>query len=264
MRFPLLLPLAATLIACAPADPHEQAAEQARQAAAGRSIQGEYLVTYVNEAAPLINIEGHDPTVKISADRVHFQSQCIYADWSYSRDGEDFEASPWDYGDAGIAMCARALAPGEEAISAAIENADTVRFVRSGIWFSGEGGTVQLERIPDPAEVAARAVDLRGEWRVAGLDGEEISEPIALSIDFENILWEPGCAGQSLDYRIEGDRFYADYIVPQGPVTVCSIGYPDELIEIWHALDAAETIERTPENGVRIHGNGRSVTLFSQ
>ena len=44
----------------------------------------------------------------------------------------------------------------------------------------------------------------------------------------------------------------------------CDIGFPEELPQIVSVLEAADRIERTPENGVLISGNGRSVTLFSQ
>ena len=46
MRFPLLLlPAAAMLLGCSPPDPYEQQLEEARQAAAARSIEGRYVVT---------------------------------------------------------------------------------------------------------------------------------------------------------------------------------------------------------------------------
>lgn len=47
-------------------------------------------------------------------------------------------------------------------------------------------------------------------------------------------------------------------------MVVCEIGYPPEVPQIWQAMDAADTIERTADNGVLISGGGRSVLLFSQ
>ena len=44
----------------------------------------------------------------------------------------------------------------------------------------------------------------------------------------------------------------------------CSGGLPPGLEEAVAALDAADRIERTPENGHLLSGRGRSLTLFSQ
>ena len=120
---------------------------------------------------------------------------------------------------------------------------------------------------PQPANTPSQpaSVDLRGNWRVAGLDGEPIdsSYAIALVADEDRIWWEPACAGQYLAYSVSGDTFAAP-MRSNANLEVCDIGFPAELPEIWSALEAAVRIERTAENGVLISGNGRSVTLFSQ
>ncbi len=120
------------------------------------------------------------------------------------------------------------------------------------------------------------SISLAGEWRVAGIDGEDFDEPhgLALSADEEEIWWEPRCARQSVRYRIVNDRFIvveppAPSPAPPGaepppPLATCTIGLPPRLVDVMTAIDAADHIERTPENGVRLSGNGRSVTLFSQ
>lgn len=229
-----------------------------------RSLEGEYVVTFVNGKAPLIDIEGYEPTVTISSGRIHFQSQCIYEDWSYDRDGESVTTGPWDYGDQLVGMCARGLAPGETAIIRALEGADTVRFIPRGVWFSGDGGTAQMQFRPSKEDLAGRAVDLTGEWRVGAIDGKamDAAHGLALSADFYGIWWEPGCAGQGVSYTIAGNSF--DVPEPGNPGEVCDIDFPSELTAVWAALAEADTIERTAENGIRIHGKGRSVTLFSQ
>ena len=265
MRIFALLPLAAVLLACAPADPQDEFVAASKAAAAARSIEGSYVVTYVNEAEPVIGIEGHEPTVRIWAEGIHFQSQCIYENWEYSREDEDIETGPWDYGDEVVGMCARGLAPGEEAIIAAIRGADTVRFVSHGLWMGGDGGTVQMRFVPSEEDLASRAVDLTGEWRVTELDGSAATGeygPIELSADWNNIWWEPSCSGQGVSYTIDGNNF--DAPEPGNPGLVCDIGFPQELTQIWFAMAAADTVERTAEKAVRISGNGRSVTLVSQ
>ncbi|MGB3167581.1 MAG: hypothetical protein WBA68_12485 [Alteraurantiacibacter sp.] len=259
MRCLLLLSAAALLLGCAPPDPYEQAQEEAREAVSARSIEGTYIVTYVDEEEPQIGISGHEPTVTISADRVHFQSQCIYENWAYSREGESIETGPWDYGGEPVAMCARGLAPGEEAIITAIGGADTVRFVPRGIWMSGDSGTVQMRWVPGEADLAGRDIDLSGSWVAQALDGRDLPAGIELEADWNGIWWEPDCAGQAVSYTIDGSKF--DAPEPRNPGEVCDIGFPPELTDIWRALAAADMVELTENGGVLISGNGRDVLL---
>lgn len=226
-------------------------------------IIGKYVVTYVDGAPPTINIEGHEPTVTIGKERIHFQSQCIYADWTYERDGETISTKP--FLEPGSGMCARGLAPGEIAIQAGFREASTIRRIRGGLYVEGKAHRLQLRRLIDQASVASRAVDLAGEWRVAELDGEEIDKRngIALSANHEEIWWEPGCALQSRNYTIRGSRFDTQPDGPSGSA-VCDIGIPAELPRIWSAIDAAEKIQRTQANAVLISGRGRSVVLFAR
>ena len=252
MLFPFL---ALGLLACTPApSPAEEASGEVP--ADARPITGTYVVTFVNGEPPLIGIEGHDPTVTIDAERIHFQSQCVFDDWTYRRDGESLSTGIWRVEQE---MCARGLAPGEEAIMAAIGAADTVRHVPHGIWMSGDGGTVQMRWIPGEEDLASRDIDLTGRWTVQMLDLRDLPVGIEVVADWNGIWWEPGCAGQGISYTIEGDRF--DAPEPGNPGMVCDIGFPEELPEIWAAMAAADTVERTQNRGVLISGNGRSVLI---
>jgi hypothetical protein len=112
----------------------------AAEEAARDDIIGEYVVEMVNGAPPAINFEGHEPTVTISPQRIHFQSQCIYADWTYEREGERISTKP--YYEPGSEMCARGLEPGETAIQAGIDKATSVRRTRQGLQL--EGGEYRL------------------------------------------------------------------------------------------------------------------------
>ena len=262
MKTALIL-LTAMLAGCNMASPADGAADTPPAAATTEaSLEGTYVVTHVNEAEPLIGIKGYEPTVTITADRIHFQSQCIYDDWSYRRDGESIAVGPWDYGEP-VAMCARSFAPGEEAIIAALGGADTVRRTLDGMWFSGPQGTVQMRRDPTAEELTARDIDLTGSWLVQALDARVIEEPIPLEGSFEAIWWEPGCAGQSIRYSVQGSTFRAPR--PTGSAgDVCDIGFPDQLPQVWEAMHAADTIMRLEgvEGGaVLIEGGGRSVVL---
>ena len=113
---------------------------------------------------------------------------------------------------------------------------------------------------------------LSGAWRVAGIDGEPLNETygIALEADETSIWWSPRCARQERLYTIAGGQIefrpVPENIPTEGgpPVIVCTIGPPAKLAEVMRALDAAQTIQRTQQNGILISGQGRSVTLFSQ
>ncbi|GGC37431.1 hypothetical protein GCM10011371_26140 [Novosphingobium marinum] len=127
---------------------------------------------------------------------------------------------------------------------------------------------------PENAQSGPEApTTLAGGWRVAGIDGEELDGPegIGLLGDEDTIWWSPRCAGQERAYRISGGTIEtgagpAAEAQPSGvpPPAVCTIGLPAGLEDVMRALDAAERIERTPENGVRISGGGHSLLLFSQ
>ena len=114
---------------------------------------------------------------------------------------------------------------------------------------------------------------LAGEWRVAGIDGQPLDQPvgIALSASSEEIWWAPRCAGFVRSYAIQGQGFAARPalgVKPRKPgeptPPVCTIAPPPGAAELFRALDAAQTIRRTPENGVLISGGAHSVLLFSQ
>ncbi len=141
-------------------------------------------------------------------------------------------------------------------------------------------GNIVLTRGPDTLTLEKLPVDgpesLEGEWRVAGIDGQSLEGPegLALSASDDEIWWKPRCAGVSIQYRIINERFVfieppAPPPLPPGaqpppPPLVCTIGLPSRLTDAMNAIRAADRIERIPSNGVRLSGNGRSITLFSQ
>jgi len=120
----------------------------------------------------------------------------------------------------------------------------------------------------DPAELE---ISLKGDWRVAGLDGTDFDEPVGIALkgDSGSIWWEPRCAGMARAYQVSGRAItFRSLDPPRAPGSptppVCAIGLPPRLVDIFATLDAATSIERTPANGIQIAGGGRSVTLFSQ
>ena len=124
---------------------------------------------------------------------------------------------------------------------------------------------------PATSPNSQRSISLRGDWRVAGLDGLSFDEPVGVALrgDDAKIWWEPRCAGMARSYQVTPRSITFNSLEPKrapGSPTppVCAIGLPPRLTEVFAALDAATSIERTSENGIRISGRGRSVTLFSQ
>ena len=52
---------------------------------------------------------------------------------------------------------------------------------------------------------------------------------------------------------------------PQGPTPpVCAVAVFPEQRQLGQSIDAADSVVRTPDNGIVFAGEGRSVTLFSQ
>jgi len=133
----------------------------------------------------------------------------------------------------------------------------------------GSRSKAELPAASEPAPVPT----LEGEWRVAGIDGKPLDQPvaIALSASKQEIWWAPRCAGLVRSYTIAGTRFKAGPALgvrPRKPgeptPPVCTIAPPPRSGELFRALDAADKIARTPENGVLISGGGHSLLLFSQ
>jgi hypothetical protein len=120
---------------------------------------------------------------------------------------------------------------------------------------------------PQPAGVAT----LEGHWRVAGIDGKSLDEPVAIALTASDrqIWWEPRCAGMARNYRIEGGTIrFTSTLPPRAPgeptPPVCAIGLPPRLGDVFRALDEANGIVRLPSNGIRIAGPKHDVTIFAQ
>ena len=123
---------------------------------------------------------------------------------------------------------------------------------------------------PPRAEPVAVS-SLAGEWRVAGIDGHSFDEPIGLSLtgNEQELWWQPRCAGMARVYRIEGPLITFGSTEPPRPAgaptpPVCAIGLPPRLDEVLRALDDAQSVARSPSNGVLISGPNHSILLFSQ
>ena len=126
---------------------------------------------------------------------------------------------------------------------------------------------------PERTTVSQQVPTLEGAWRVAGIDGQSLDQPVglALSASAQEIWWDPRCAGYVRSYRIEGDKFRTGPnlgFVPRKPgeptPPVCTIAPPPRIGDVFRALSEATAIVRTPQNGIEISGGGHSILLFSQ
>lgn len=144
---------------------------------------------------------------------------------------------------------------------------------------TGQSASLAAEKEAPTMPSLAAPATLDGGYRVASIDGAPFDEPygLALGVNDREIWWSPRCAGHAIAYRIEGERFMASapepppspspppaQDEPPPPPLICGIAPPPRLSEVLDVLLAGQRIERTPENGIRISGGGRSVTLFSQ
>lgn len=237
---------------------------------AALSIEGRWKVERVDGAVPVINIAGYAPVVTIGADHIHFQSQCIYAVWTYQRTGEALATAT--YYEPGSAMCARGLAPGETAIQDALTKAQRIsRGADDTLVIEGAGPRLELRRTELASDGRIGVASLSGEWRVAGIDGAEFNESygLALTGSARELWWEPRCAGMVRSYRLTDSTIRFGPPVGTSPVgttlhPVCTIALPPRLRDVTRALDAATNIERTEANGILISGGGRSLLLFAQ
>ncbi|MGB3167580.1 MAG: hypothetical protein WBA68_12480 [Alteraurantiacibacter sp.] len=107
---------------------------------------------------------------------------------------------------------------------------------------------------------------LEGEWRIAGLNGAALDLPVglALSIGVDTVRYDSGCGGHAWTYRLDGSAIVTSRTRSPDNDCLARSTFPREVYQVAAAIDAARTVERTPANGVRLSGDGSSVTLFSQ
>lgn len=114
---------------------------------------------------------------------------------------------------------------------------------------------------PDPGLIATPAA-LAGEYRVAGVDGDDIDLPHAItaSIDERTIRVSADCLNFAWAYRFEEGVL----VTETTPTASCRRGLlpPEEAVRA--AFDSAALVRRTPANGIELSGEGRTVLLFSQ
>lgn len=120
---------------------------------------------------------------------------------------------------------------------------------------------VTSESDPDAPGVPAPA-SLIGDYRVAGVDGAavDLEWGMSVSINATTIRLVSQCVTPQWRYRYEGGAITTESML----VEICEREMAPAEAAANAALDGAEQVTRTPENGLEITGGGHSITLFSQ
>ncbi|MEL7685205.1 hypothetical protein AAG594_12780 [Citromicrobium bathyomarinum] len=260
--------LAAMLVVSGCVGPSGQAGEDgARAAAAANGAPDAALLPDLSGKWVIARIDGralpHPIALTGRGDSLVWEPDCAGQSISYRAAGSGIEfARPERDGEQ--VVCEIGYPQDLPRVLDALQGRWSVAQAADGsVMLSRAGASIALH----PA-IPAAPTTLAGEWRVAGIDGEDFDEPygIALSADEHEIWWTPRCAGAHVAYRISGARFevIAGDTRPDPAAPVCKIAPPPRLAEVMDAIRAADRIERTPHNGVRLSGHGRSLTLFGQ
>lgn len=127
---------------------------------------------------------------------------------------------------------------------------------------------------PVTPRLATTHADLLGEWRVAGIDGAEVSGDmgIAVSIDETSLSYEPTCLGfvWQVSYQGEGrialtrDSNYGPQRAADGSVVSCLPAVTPAFGQLAEVLDAAIEVNRLASGALEFSGGGRSAVLFRQ
>ena len=127
---------------------------------------------------------------------------------------------------------------------------------------------------PPPAVEGLDATEIEGEWRLAGVGEEVLSQPfgVAVSIRGDTIRTESGCVAWNWRYRLEDGAFEAVaqnrslVTAPPGSETarVCAGGPTEDERAIEAAMTRVDRAERRPDASLHLSGGGSSLTLYTQ
>lgn len=114
----------------------------------------------------------------------------------------------------------------------------------------------------DTGEAIASPEQLTGEYRVAGVGGDEIDLPygITASITPETIRITADCVNVEWGYILVDGRMQTARV----PVEGCARGLTDVEAALVEAFDGAERVTRNASNGYEFSGRGPTATLFTQ
>ena len=136
---------------------------------------------------------------------------------------------------------------------------------------SGEDAepVTETTRLPPPeTEMPGKPLgglrELAGEWRLAGVDGQDLNQPegIAVSIEGATMQATAGCVRWQWAITLDQGAFSARPVPLAEPS--CARGLTASERTMADAITGASEARRLPSMGVELSGGGRSVVLFSQ
>jgi len=112
------------------------------------------------------------------------------------------------------------------------------------------------------ADPAPPAMNLAGEYRVAGVGGRDIDLPYAItaSISADRIHLVADCVNLAWSYRFAGGALATERVAVEG----CGRGLTAEEEALVAAFDGATAVSRLPSGAFEFTGSGPAATLFTQ
>lgn len=237
-------------------------------------------------------VRGGDPILITIDDTIVLKAGCVEDEWSYLAEGRKVLTFH-----EGRMTCLRGLSdPERKLVDTVSEGFAVIAGDAQGLHLRGMGGDVRLvpadapwvepppvmvtgapaappvppgSNIPPPSPPVG---SLRGDWRLAGVGGEPLSgsKGVAIHIGPDRIEFD-NCQQIAWRYTLNGARITTDR-TPAVTIDInpkpqpCAAKLPSQIDAMVAAIDMAERVERTEQNGVLITGPARnlSVLLFRQ
>jgi hypothetical protein len=124
-----------------------------------------------------------------------------------------------------------------------------------------------------PRPVTSRE-DLTGHWRVAGIDGAEVSGDMGIGVTIEetSLSYEPTCLGFVWHLTSQGegrvdlarDSGGGPARAADGSLVSCLPAVTPAFGQLAEVLDAAVQVSTLASGGIEFSGGGRSAVLFRQ
>ena len=104
---------------------------------------------------------------------------------------------------------------------------------------------------------------IEGEWRVAGVAGQALSQPfgISASIDQRRIVMTSDCIIFEWRYTLDDG---AIALVDDPTKAVCERMHTEDERRVYQAMESATRVYRLPSNALVFDGPAGAVTLFTQ
>lgn len=117
--------------------------------------------------------------------------------------------------------------------------------------------------LPADAMPVADTASIDGEWRVAGVGGQSLSQPfgISASIDRQRIVMTSDCIIFEWRYTLDDG---AIALVDDPTRSVCERMHTEDERRVDEAMDSATRVYRLPSNALVFDGPAGAVTLFTQ